>query len=80
VEVTLEKSVLTIVAYPPVEQVEKYSLSYAEYGVGDYERKFVLSEDVDRERIEARVKNGVLYLRLPKAGPAKARKISVRAM
>lgn len=80
VEVTLEKNVLTIVAYPPVEQVEKYSLSYAEYGVGDYERKFVISEDVDRERIEARVKNGVLYLRLPKAGPAKARKISVKAM
>jgi len=80
VDVTLEKDVLTISAYPPIEQVEKYSLRYAEYGVGDFERKFVLSEAIDQEHIEARVKNGVLTLRLPKAGPAKARKISVKAL
>jgi len=80
VEVTLEKNVLTISAYPPEEKVENYSLEYGEYGVGDFERKFVVSEDVDRERIEAKVKNGVLTLHLPKAGPAKARKIAVRAM
>ena len=80
VEVTLEKNVLTISAYPPEEKVENYSLEFGEYGVGDFERKFVVSEDVDRERIEAKVKNGVLTLHLPKAGPAKARKIAVRAM
>lgn len=50
VDVTLDKNVLTITAYPPVEQVEKYSLSYAEYGIGDFERKFVISQDIDRER------------------------------
>jgi len=80
VEVTLEKNLLTINAYPPVEKVEKYSLNYAEYGVGDFERRFMVSEDIDRERIEAKVKNGVLYLHLPKAGPAKSRKIGVKAM
>ena len=80
VEVTLDKNVLTISAYPPVEQVDKYNLSYAEYGIGDFERKFVISQDIDRERIEAKVKNGVLTLHLPKAGPAKSRKIEVKAM
>jgi HSP20 family molecular chaperone IbpA len=80
VEVTLEKNVLTINAFPPEEKVEKYSLSYGEYGVGDFERKFVVSEEVDRERIQALVKDGVLTLHLPKAGPAKTRKIEVKSL
>jgi len=80
VDVTLEKNVLTINAYPPVEKVENYSLEFAEYGVGDFERKFVVSQDIDHDKIEAKVKNGVLTLHLPKAGPAKARKISVKAV
>lgn len=80
VEVTLEKNVLTIFASPPEEKVEKYSLSYGEYGVGDFERKFVVSEDVDREHIQAHVKDGVLTLHLPKAGPAMSRKIEVKSL
>ena len=80
VEVTLEKNVLTIYANPAVEKVEKYSLSYSEYSVGDFERKFVVSEDIDRDHIEAHVKNGVLTVHLPKAGPSKSRKIEVRSL
>ena len=80
VDITLEKNILTIYAYPPEETVENYSLAFSEYGVGDFERKFVVSQEVDREKIAARVKNGVLTVHLPKAGPAKARKIEVRAV
>ena len=50
-----------------------------EYQPGDYDRSFSLSEAVDANGIEARVKAGVLHLRLPKAGPAKAQKIEVRS-
>jgi HSP20 family molecular chaperone IbpA len=49
-----------------------------EYGVGDYQRAFTISEEVDRERIHASVKDGVLRLILPKAAMAKSRKIEVR--
>jgi HSP20 family molecular chaperone IbpA len=80
VEVTLEKNVLTIDASPAFEKVEKYTLSYSEYAMGDFERKFVVSQDVDRDRIEAHVKNGVLTVKLPKAGPTKTRKIEVRPL
>ena len=80
VDITLEKNVLTIYAYPPVETVENYSLTYGEYGVGDFERKFSVPQDIDHDKIEAKVKNGVLTLHLPKAGPAKARKIEVRSV
>jgi HSP20 family molecular chaperone IbpA len=52
---------------------------YLEYQPGDYERAFTLSDAVDPSGIEARVKAGVLHLRLPKAGPAKRQRIEVRA-
>ena len=79
VEITLEKNTLTIRGYVEPKPIEGHSLSYAEYGVGDYERKFVLSNEIDRDNIEASVKNGVLYLVLPKSDANKTRKIEVKA-
>jgi len=79
VEITLEKSVLTVNAYPVFSRPENLTLAYAEYGEGDYQRSFALSDEIDRARIEAKVKNGVLWLRLPKAGASKPTKISVQA-
>lgn len=78
-DLTLEKNILTINGYVEPAQLENFSLAYAEYEVGDYQRSFTLSNQIDQEKIEASVKNGVLRLRLPKAGPAKARKIMVTA-
>ncbi len=51
---------------------------YLEYEPGHYERTFVLSEEIDAERIEARLKDGVLHLMLPKVPTAQARRIQVR--
>lgn len=79
VDITLEKNVLTINAYPADIQPEGFSQVYAEFGMGDYQRRFVISNEIDQGNIEASVRNGVLHLRLPKAGPAKTRKIAVRA-
>ena len=80
VEITLEKNVLTINGFVEPEQSDKYSLSYAEYEMGDYERSFKLSNEINQDKVEATVKDGVLHLRLPKAGPAKTRKISVKTV
>ena len=79
VDITLERNVLTINGYVDPVFPENYQMAYAEYDVGDYQRSFKLSDDVDRDRIEATVKDGVLRLRLPKADTAKARKIAVTA-
>jgi HSP20 family molecular chaperone IbpA len=79
VDITLEKNILTINGYVGSEAPENYDLNYAEYEIGDYQRSFTLSNQIDQENIRAAVKNGVLRLWLPKAGPAKARKIKVKA-
>ena len=79
VDITLEKNILTINGYVEPEAPENYSLAHAEYEVGDYERSFTLSNQIDQDKIEATVQNGVLRLRLPKAGPAKAKKIVVKS-
>ncbi len=79
IDITLEKNVLTINAYVDPPEREGYSPIFYEYGVGDYERSFTLSDEIDREKIEATVKDGVLRLVLPKAGPARTRKIEVKS-
>lgn len=79
VDITLEKNVLTITGNVELAQPDNYDLAYAEYEVGDYQRSFTLSSEIDREKIEAVVQNGVLRLRLPKVGQARAKKIAVKA-
>jgi HSP20 family molecular chaperone IbpA len=79
IDITLDKDVLTVNGYVEPWQPEGYDLAYGEYNVGDYQRAFTLSDQIDRAGIEATVKDGVLYLHLPKAEPAKARKITVKA-
>jgi HSP20 family molecular chaperone IbpA len=76
-DITLEKNVLTINGYVEPMRPEGYSLAHAEYNIGDFERAFTLSDRIDREGIEATVKDGVLRLVLPKITEAKSRRIPV---
>jgi HSP20 family protein len=77
VDITLDKNVLTITGYVEPMQPEGYSLAHAEYNIGDFERAFTLSDRIDREGIEATVKDGVLRLVLPKITEAKSRMIPI---
>lgn len=79
IDITLEKNVLTIHGYTTCQAQEGLRLVYCECPEGNYRRVFVLSEEVDREGIQATVKNGVLKLVLPKSTQARARKIAVTA-
>jgi HSP20 family molecular chaperone IbpA len=79
VDINLEKNVLSIFGKVDDESIKDHKRAYAEYGVGDFERVFTLSDEIDRDRIQATVKNGVLKLVLPKAEAMKSRKITVKA-
>ena len=79
VDITLERRVLTIRGRSTTGEHTGYQRVYNEYADGDYERVFTLSENIDRDRIEATLKDGVLRLVLPKAESAKARKIELKA-
>ena len=50
----------------------------SEYETGGYRREFRLTNIIDRDRIDASVRDGVLRLTLPKAEGARPRRIEVR--
>ena len=52
---------------------------YMERRAGRYLRSFTLSRELDSTAIEAKLKDGVLTLRLPKQERARPRRIEVRA-
>jgi len=79
VDVELEKNVLTIAGRVEDGKVQDYNLVFSEYEVGDYERTFTLSDEIDRDKIKATVKQGVLRLELPKAEKVKPKKIMINA-
>jgi HSP20 family molecular chaperone IbpA len=79
VDITLEKNILTIYGKVDSDIPKTHRLSLSEYGIGDYQRVFTLSDEVDRDKIEATVNNGVLRLVMPKAESAKTRKIPITA-
>jgi HSP20 family protein len=78
-DVTLDKNVLTIRGKVEPTSFEGYTPVRTEYGVGDFERVFTVSDDVNREAIEATVKDGVLQMKLPKTAQSARRKINVVA-
>jgi len=78
VDVTLDQNILTISGKVEYAPPAGHHSAYSEYEVGDYERTFELSDEVDREGITASVKNGVLKLTLPKSGRAQTKKIAVK--
>ena len=79
VEITLEQNILTVFGHVDEPEFPGYSLTYAEYGMGSYSRKFALSNEIDRDGIQASVKNGVLKLILPKSKRAMPRNITVQS-
>ena len=78
VEIELEENILAIRGRVKTGKREGYDLVYSEYVEGEYERLFSLSDGVDRNKIEASMKNGVLRLVLPKAEELKPKKIEVK--
>src|SRR2546426_2439533 len=78
-EVNVADGVLSIEGQVALQDYDNLTPVYTEYNIGNYARRFTLSNEIDSERIKARMNNGVLELELPKAERAKPRRITVSA-
>ena len=77
--IQLEDNILSLYARIDSPAPEKARLVHQEHRLGDYQRSFILSDEVDRDRITADLMNGVLRLFLPKAEQARTRRIEIKA-
>lgn len=78
IEVTMEKGVLTIKGERFDEEKESHEgYSRVERVRGTFYRRFSLPDSADAENIEAKGRNGVLEIVLPKLEKEQPRKISV---
>lgn len=80
VDITLDKNLLTVRGTPARQELPGANLEAAEYREGSYERSFTLSNVIDRDGIEATMRDGILRLKMPKAHEARARKIEVKGL
>jgi HSP20 family protein len=82
VEINLSGDVLTISGEKREEREEKEkSYHFSERRYGSFRRSFAVPQGVDRDKVEATFKNGVLSLTLPKTPEAvqQQKKIEVKA-
>ncbi|MCR9095010.1 MAG: Hsp20/alpha crystallin family protein [bacterium] len=78
VDIHLEKGVLTLDARVS-ESNDDVQPRYAEYREGGYHRVFRISDEIDADGVSAKMRDGVLELRLPKSAESRPRRIDVAA-
>jgi HSP20 family protein len=62
-----------------VYDVDAESYFYQECYWGPFSRSIILPVEIDADRAEAKIKNGILTVRIPKANVAVTRKLKVKA-
>ncbi|MGM0423579.1 MAG: Hsp20/alpha crystallin family protein [Thermodesulfobacteriota bacterium] len=78
-DISVDENVLSVQADTAYQPQGQESLIENEFGNVQYVRKFTLSDNVDKENIQANLKNGLLRLHLPKSPETKPKRIEIQA-
>jgi len=78
--VQAEKDTLTIEGDAQIAIPEGMEALYAEIHSNHYRRSFTLSGELDSDKAQASLKDGVLTLRIPKRAELRPRRVEVRAV
>ncbi|MCO5102098.1 MAG: Hsp20/alpha crystallin family protein [Burkholderiaceae bacterium] len=77
--VQADRNGLSIEGDVSIEMPQGMQALYADVRATRYRRSFTLSGELDTERIEAQLNNGVLTLRIPKRAEFRPRRIEVQS-
>ncbi len=75
--IKIQGNYLEISGKRTVTPPENYKVHRNERAASTFSRSFTLPEEVEADKVEARLKNGILYLTLPKSEAAKPRQITI---
>lgn len=79
INLSFEDDMLTIDAVVRPRISEGFEYTLREFGIGNFHRRFKISEDVEVNDIQADYNNGVLTIALPKKQAAQRRQIEINA-
>lgn len=77
INIKIQGNYLEISGKRSVKPPEGYKVHRNERGSSSFSRSFALPDDVDAEKVEAALKDGILYLTLPKSKTAKPKQITI---
>ncbi|MCX7677713.1 MAG: Hsp20/alpha crystallin family protein [Spirochaetes bacterium] len=77
IEILLDNDELTIKGIVKENGEDLGTLTYSEYRLYNYERKFRVGDNINGSAINASLDNGILTITLPKSEKVKPRKIEI---
>lgn len=78
VKIKLEEGFLVIMGRVNVDEAKNRKYVLNEIEEGNYYRRFKISESIDEQKIDAKLENGVLNIKLPKHERVKPKSIEIK--